>query len=166
MSVAQVQGRCLASTCIDILRCSHFEAYIHLGSSEEWTELAGFCCRLRHKPGSISMSIGANNDDSELRQRPGYRNTEFLITTGTCHEQHEWISTQHLHKDSSTGVCGRLYMLLHYAYLALHGCSVRRTLCALSLCSHSFLQLSSGCSMEMTAIILLVHTHVVSKDGT
>lgn len=28
------------------------------------------------------MSIGANNDDSELRQRPGYRNTEFLITTG------------------------------------------------------------------------------------
>ena len=40
-------------------------------------------CRLRHKPGSISMSIGANNDDGELRQRPGYRNTEFLITTGT-----------------------------------------------------------------------------------
>ena len=28
------------------------------------------------------MSIGANNDDGELRQRPGYRNTEFLITTG------------------------------------------------------------------------------------
>ena len=61
-------------------------------------------------------------------------------------------------------------MLLPNVYLVLHGCNVMQCtampLCALSLRSHSFLQLSSGCSMEMTATILLGHTRDVSKDGS
>jgi peptidyl-prolyl cis-trans isomerase B (cyclophilin B) len=43
---------------------------------------AGF--KLRHsRPGTVSLSISGDNDeDPEARGRPGYRPTEFLITTG------------------------------------------------------------------------------------
>ena len=34
------------------------------------------------RPGTLSLSIGTNDDDPGIRQRPGYRNTEFVITTG------------------------------------------------------------------------------------
>ncbi|KAL3157549.1 hypothetical protein ABBQ32_012004 [Trebouxia sp. C0010 RCD-2024] len=39
--------------------------------------------RMSHsRPGTVSLSIGTNDDDPGIRQRPGYRNTEFVITTG------------------------------------------------------------------------------------
>eukprot|EP00873_Tetraselmis_striata_P035723 jgi/Tetstr1/455987/TSEL_042766.t2 len=33
-------------------------------------------------PGTVSLPLGANDDDDRLRLRPGYANLEFLITTG------------------------------------------------------------------------------------
>ncbi|KAL0020452.1 hypothetical protein WJX77_005028 [Trebouxia sp. C0004] len=39
--------------------------------------------RMSHsRPGTVSLSLGTNDDDPGIRQRPGYRNTEFVITTG------------------------------------------------------------------------------------
>lgn len=39
--------------------------------------------RLEHsRPGTVSLSISENDDDPILKQRPSYRPTEFLITTG------------------------------------------------------------------------------------
>lgn len=41
-------------------------------------------CRMSHsRPGTVSLSIGTNDDEPGIRQRPGYRNTEFVITTGS-----------------------------------------------------------------------------------
>ena len=38
---------------------------------------------LRHsRPGTLSLALGANDDDDAVRIRPGYRAAEFLITTG------------------------------------------------------------------------------------
>ena len=38
---------------------------------------------LRHsRPGTLSLALGANDDDDAVRMRPGYRAAEFLITTG------------------------------------------------------------------------------------
>jgi len=38
---------------------------------------------LRHlKPGTLSLALGANDDDGALRLGQGYRPSEFLITTG------------------------------------------------------------------------------------
>eukprot|EP00884_Botryococcus_braunii_P009119 jgi/Botrbrau1/18208/Bobra.53_1s0067.1 len=39
--------------------------------------------RLPHyRPGTVSLSLTENDDEPFVKQRPGYRNTEFLITTG------------------------------------------------------------------------------------
>lgn len=39
--------------------------------------------RLRHlRPGTLSLSLAENDEDPQLKLQPGYRNTEFLITTG------------------------------------------------------------------------------------
>ena len=32
--------------------------------------------------GTVSLALGANNDDSDNKARKGFRNTQFLITTG------------------------------------------------------------------------------------
>lgn len=38
---------------------------------------------LRHsRPGTLSLALGANDDEESVRMRPGYRAAEFLITTG------------------------------------------------------------------------------------
>ena len=40
-------------------------------------------CRLQHfRPGTVSLSISENDDAPAMRLTPGYRNTQFLITTG------------------------------------------------------------------------------------
>ncbi|BDA49114.1 probable peptidyl-prolyl cis-trans isomerase B [Coccomyxa sp. Obi] len=45
--------------------------------------LASRSFRLEHsRPGTVSLSISENDDDPILKQRPSYRPTEFLITTG------------------------------------------------------------------------------------
>lgn len=45
--------------------------------------LLGKSRRLRHyRPGTVSLSLTENDDETFVKQRPGYRNTEFLITTG------------------------------------------------------------------------------------
>lgn len=39
--------------------------------------------RLNHlRPGTLSLAIGANDDDAKTKSSRGYRNVEFLITTG------------------------------------------------------------------------------------
>ncbi|KAK9789370.1 hypothetical protein WJX73_006920 [Symbiochloris irregularis] len=39
--------------------------------------------RLEHtRPGTVSLSLSENDDEPLIKQRPQYRNTEFLITTG------------------------------------------------------------------------------------
>ena len=38
---------------------------------------------LRHsRPGTLSLALGATDDDEAVRMRPGYRAAEFLVTTG------------------------------------------------------------------------------------
>lgn len=39
--------------------------------------------RLTHsRPGTLSLSLGENDENPTVKERSGYRNTEFLITTG------------------------------------------------------------------------------------
>ena len=39
--------------------------------------------RVEHRrPGTVSLSLSENDDEASLKLRPGYRNVEFLITTG------------------------------------------------------------------------------------
>ncbi|CAG9465931.1 unnamed protein product [Pedinophyceae sp. YPF-701] len=52
-----------------------------LAPNDEETSSRAF--KLRHlRPGTVSLALAANDDDEFLRERPWYRSTAFLITTG------------------------------------------------------------------------------------
>lgn len=47
--------------------------------------LSASAFRLQHmRPGTVSLPLAANDDDPLIKDRPRYRNLEFLITTGEC----------------------------------------------------------------------------------
>lgn len=52
-----------------------------LQSNPEVSEASAF--KLPHyRPGTVSLALGENDEEPQLRARPEYRPVEFLITTG------------------------------------------------------------------------------------
>ncbi len=73
-------------------------------------------CRMSHsRPGTVSLSIGTNDDDPGIRQRPGYRNTEFVITTGTAHS----LCLHSIAQSLPSNACSFLLLTARYVRLSL-----------------------------------------------
>jgi len=63
------------------LRMGQVEAPGDVQANPETSDPSAF--RLTHgRPGTLSLSLGENDDDPRAKLRPGYKNLEFLITTG------------------------------------------------------------------------------------
>eukprot|EP00877_Chromochloris_zofingiensis_P002669 jgi/Chrzof1/12402/Cz06g33060.t1_CYP28 len=62
-------------------RLGEVEVPAGLQPNTELSEATAF--KLPHsRPGTVSLSLSENDEDPKLKDRSGYRNTEFLITTG------------------------------------------------------------------------------------
>lgn len=63
------------------LRMGQVQAPFDLEANPETLQSDAF--RMEHtRPGTVSLSLSENDDERMIKERPQYRNTEFLITTG------------------------------------------------------------------------------------